>query len=142
MNDKILSLPLFLGVDCFDFWDPSITNPTVMTVNAITTHNIKSTNFTNLKLLLFIFGIFLICNNIFFKLFWGHIKYDFLLKYWNSLISVKYIDLKKEITISRKLIFLGKEMLLGFIVYPLILFNIWLVTITIFWIIRFTVELR
>jgi hypothetical protein len=108
MNDKILSLPLFLGVDCFDFWDPSITNPTVMTVNAITTHNIKSTNFTNLKLLLFIFGIFLICNNIFFKLFWGHIKYDFLLKYWNSLISVKYIDLQKgnhdfpETYISRK----------------------------------------
>jgi hypothetical protein len=69
MNDKIL-LKCFssgidsflLGVDSFDFFDQSITNPNVMIVNTITTHNIKSTNFTNLKLLIFIFGIFLICK--------------------------------------------------------------------------------
>ncbi len=73
MNDKIL-------LELFDFWDQIII-PTVMTVNTITTHNIKSTNFTNLKLLIVVFGIFLICNNILFKLFWDHIKNDFLFKY-------------------------------------------------------------
>jgi len=76
MNDKIL-LKCFssvidsflLGVDSFDFFDQSITNPTVMTVITVTTHNFKSTDLTNLKLLTFLFGIFLICNNILFKLF-------------------------------------------------------------------------
>ncbi len=76
MNDKILLKcfssgidSLFLYVNCCNLFDQNIIDPTVMTVITITTHNIKSTDLINLKLLLFVFGIFLICNNILFKLF-------------------------------------------------------------------------